>query len=126
MKNLILAALVMSMTSIAGAAELESGLQPGDAPPPFNVRDITGPKAGKTLCYRCMYGARPVVSIFAREIDDNVANLIKEVDKQVGCQRRQKNGCVRCASHRRCRCRRSNSEKSCRDEQHQECSIDRL
>jgi len=84
MKNLILAALVMSMTSIAGAAELESGLQPGDAPPPFNVRDITGPKAGKTLCYRCMYGARPVVSIFAREIDDNVANLIKEVDKQVG------------------------------------------
>jgi hypothetical protein len=84
MKNLILAALVMSMTSIAGAAELESGLKPGDSPPPFNVRDITGPKAGKTLCYRCMYGARPVVTIFTRDIDENVANLIKEVDNQVG------------------------------------------
>jgi len=72
------------MTSFAGAAEVQSGLQPGDAPPAFNVRDITGPKAGKTLCYRCMYGSRPVVSIFAREIDENVANLIKQVDAQVG------------------------------------------
>jgi len=84
MKNLIVAAMVLSMTSLAGAAEVQSGLQPGDAPPAFNVRDITGPKAGKTLCYRCMYGSRPVVSIFARDIDENVANLIKQVDAQVG------------------------------------------
>jgi len=84
MKNFILAAMVLSVTSFAGAAEVESGLQPGDAPPAFNVRDVTGPKAGKTLCYRCMYGSRPVVSIFARDIDDNVASLIKQVDKQVG------------------------------------------
>ncbi|MBD3674615.1 MAG: hypothetical protein HUJ26_13920 [Planctomycetaceae bacterium] len=76
--------MVLSMTSLAGAAEVQSGLQPGDAPPAFNVRDITGPKAGKTLCYRCMYGSRPVVSIFTREIDDNVASLIKQVDEQVG------------------------------------------
>lgn len=84
MKNLIIAAMVLSFASVAGAAEVQSGLQPGDAPPAFNVRDITGPKAGKTLCYRCMYGSRPVVSIFARDIDENVANLIKQVDAQVG------------------------------------------
>lgn len=84
MKKFLVAAMILGLAGVAGAAELESGLQPGDAPPPFNVRDITGPKAGKTLCYRCMYGSRPVVSIFTREIDDNVASLIKEVDKQVG------------------------------------------
>lgn len=84
MKKLLVAALMMGLANVAVAAELESGLQPGDAPPAFNVRDVTGPKAGKTLCYRCAYGPRPVVTIFAREIDENVANLIKEVDKQVG------------------------------------------
>lgn len=33
-------------------AELKSGLQVGDSAPAFNVRDITGPNAGKSLCYR--------------------------------------------------------------------------
>lgn len=86
MKKFLVAALILGVAGVGAAiaAELESGLQPGDAPPAFNVRDVTGPKAGKTLCYRCAYGPRPVVSIFAREIDENVTNLIKEVDKQVG------------------------------------------
>lgn len=36
-----------------GAAEgLKSGLQVGDTAPAYNVRDITGPNAGKSLCYR--------------------------------------------------------------------------
>ena len=30
---------------------LKSGLQPGDRTSPFNVRDITGPKKGTSLCY---------------------------------------------------------------------------
>jgi hypothetical protein len=36
-----------------GAAEkaLKSGLQPGDKTSPFDVRDITGPNKGKSLCY---------------------------------------------------------------------------
>jgi len=34
------------------AAELKSGLQPGDPAGVFNVRDITGPNKDKTLCYR--------------------------------------------------------------------------
>ena len=42
--------------AVAGAAlatdPIKSGLQVGDAATPFNVRDITGPNAGKTLCYR--------------------------------------------------------------------------
>lgn len=90
MKNFLVAAMILGVTGIAGAAELKSGLQPGDAPPAFNVRDVTGPKAGKTLCYRCAYGPRPVVSIFARDIDDNVASLIKQVDQQVGANEDKK------------------------------------
>jgi hypothetical protein len=90
MKKFIVAAMILGMAGLAGAAELKSGLQPGDAPPAFNVRDVTGPKAGKTLCYRCAYGPRPVVSIFARDIDDNVATLIKQVDQQVGANEDKK------------------------------------
>lgn len=65
------------------AAELESGLQPGDSPGAFNVQDVTGPSKGKSLCYRCQYGNRPVISIFARDVDENLANLIKQVDGEV-------------------------------------------
>jgi hypothetical protein len=31
------------------------------------------------LCYRCRYGARPVVSIFTREVNDEVVELIEAV-----------------------------------------------
>jgi hypothetical protein len=31
------------------------------------VLDVTGPNKGKTLCYVCQNGTRPVTLIFARE-----------------------------------------------------------
>jgi hypothetical protein len=34
------------------AEELKSGPQPGDTAGAFNVKDITGPQKGKSLCYR--------------------------------------------------------------------------
>ncbi len=78
-------ALVVACSGLsASAAELKSGLQPGDAPGAFNVQDVTGPSKGKSLCYRCQYGNRPVVSIFARNVDENLTNLIKQVDNVVG------------------------------------------
>jgi hypothetical protein len=85
MKNLLAIALMLGVAGVAGAAEIKSGLQPGDAPPAFNVRDVTGPSAGKTLCYRCQYGSRPVVTIFTRDIEDAATQaLIKDVDATVG------------------------------------------
>jgi len=63
--------------------EVKSGLQPGSFPGPFGVLDITGPAKGETLCYRCKFGDKPVVSIFARSIDDNLAGLLKSVDGQI-------------------------------------------
>ncbi len=49
----------------------------------FYVTDVTGPAAGDKLCYRCRFKDRPVVSIFVRDVDDNVAKLVKEVDESV-------------------------------------------
>ena len=36
----------------AKAGELESGLQVGESPGAFYVKDVTGPNKGSTLCYR--------------------------------------------------------------------------
>jgi hypothetical protein len=47
------AVLLMAAAGVAVAAEeLKSGLQVGERTSPYNIRDITGPNAGKTLCYR--------------------------------------------------------------------------
>ncbi len=44
-------ALLIATTGLL-AAELKSGLQKDEPAGAFNVKDITGPKAGKSLCYR--------------------------------------------------------------------------
>jgi len=75
------------MVDSAQAADLESGLQVGAYPNPYYVTDITGPSAGQKLCYRCKYGAQPVVNIFARKMDENVTKLVKELDAVVGKNR---------------------------------------
>jgi len=80
MKNLLSGALVLALVGVVVAAELESGLKVGAAPGAYNVKDITGPSAGKSLCYRCQYGARPVVNVFARSVNDDLAKLVKEID----------------------------------------------
>lgn len=47
------AALVMAAVGVVvGAEVVKSGLQVGEHAPAYNVRDITGPNQGKTLCYR--------------------------------------------------------------------------
>lgn len=65
------------------AAQVKSGLEPGSYAAPFIVRDITGPAKGESLCYFCRYGGRPVVSIFARDVDENLTKLVKQVDQQI-------------------------------------------
>lgn len=82
----VAAACLLVVTGAAFAAdELKSGLPVGFKDvPPFNVRDITGPSKGKTLCYRCAYGAKPVVTVFARELTDDVKDLVKKIDAKVG------------------------------------------
>jgi hypothetical protein len=84
MKNVFVSLSVVALLCVAvQAAELVSGLKPGDKVGAYNVKDITGPNAGKSLCYRCKFGARPVVNVFARDVNDNLANLVAAVDKVV-------------------------------------------
>ena len=86
----VLALVAVAASGWAFAAEkLESGLAVGADVPAFNVRDITGPAKGTTLCYRCKYGDRPVVTVFTREVNDTVKDLVKRIDEQVGATGRQ-------------------------------------
>ena len=87
MRSLLVLSIVASGLGTASAADLESGLLVGDYPHPFFVMDVTGPAAGEKLCYRCRYGAQPVVNIFARKLDENVTKLIKEIDGVVAKNR---------------------------------------
>ena len=78
---------IVGLTLIVGIAFADpnsSPLQVGEDVGAFYVKDVTGPAAGTALCYRCRYGDRPVVSIFARNVDDKLASLLKEVDGVVG------------------------------------------
>lgn len=79
----LLAAAVLVNAGEKDAAKVDSGLKSGDFVAPFNVFDVTGSEKGTSLCYRCKFGGRPVVSIFTRSLDDNVVALIQDVDKQV-------------------------------------------
>jgi len=79
-----LAVACVALVGVAFAAdEVKSGLGIGESVPAFNVRDITGPSKGKTLCYRCQYGAQPVVAIFARDVNAPVGELVKKIDEVV-------------------------------------------
>jgi len=81
MKNVLtLAVAVACLSATAFAEELEVGSNVGA----FYVKDVTGPAAGTKLCYRCRFRNRPVVSIFARDVDKNVTELISKVDGVVG------------------------------------------
>ena len=46
------AIVALAFSAMAVADDLQSGLQVGDKAGPFNVRDVTGPSAGQSLCYR--------------------------------------------------------------------------
>jgi hypothetical protein len=82
---------VLAVAGVAVAADaVKSGLGVGESPSPFNVKDITGPNKGTSLCYRCAYGAKPVACVFTREITPEVTGLIKEIDASVGANKDKK------------------------------------
>jgi len=81
------AAVSMAAASVA-VAELTSGPQPGDSVGAFTVTKVTGNPDdgvadGKSLCYRCKMGARPVVMVFARTADEKLAKLLKKLEGEL-------------------------------------------
>lgn len=85
---LIAAALVSFGAASVATAELTSGPQPGDSVGAFTVTKVTGNADdgvadGKSLCYRCKMGARPVVMVFARSADEKLAKLLKKLEGEL-------------------------------------------
>jgi hypothetical protein len=84
----VVAALVAGATLVRADDELKSGPQPGQPIKAFNVIKVAGADSdgvdkGETLCYRCKYGSRPMVMVFARGTDEKLTSLVKELDEAV-------------------------------------------
>jgi hypothetical protein len=76
-------ALLVGFTLSVSADDLKSGPD-GKIGGAFNVKAITGERAGDTLCYVCKYNgeARPaVVLIFTQKADENLVKVVKAVDE---------------------------------------------
>ena len=73
----------MFMTAAVVMAAPKSGPAVGDSPAPFEVQDVTGPSAGKSLCYRCKFGDEPVVCVFIRDTSEMNVELIKALDEKL-------------------------------------------
>jgi len=83
-----LAVALVACAALVTAAELESGLKPGKAVGAFDVLKCSGAPddgvaVGDQLCYRCKYGAQPMVMVFARTCDDQLAGFAKKLDDEV-------------------------------------------
>jgi len=82
--------LALAATGMAGTAraEVTSGYQVGESVGAMTVTKVTGNPLdgvadGKTLCYRCKMGSRPVVMVFARTADEKLAKLLKKLDEEI-------------------------------------------
>jgi len=89
MRNLKLGLFIaaVGMLAVSAFAAVESGLKPGAVPGAFQVVDVTGPNKGKELCYRCAYGASPVVAVFVNGDAAKSAKLVASVQKIVDARK---------------------------------------
>lgn len=81
----VVATSVVGLALLAGgvlaAGTLKSGPQVGEeVPGPFHPLNVTGADAGKKVCLYCKNGNHPVAMIFARDLSQPVATLIKKID----------------------------------------------
>ena len=83
---LILANLPFALVGGVLAAEaIKSGPQPGEElAGPFHPLNVTGPNAGEKQCLYCKNGTNPVAMIFAREVSEPLAVLVKKIDAATG------------------------------------------
>lgn len=55
--------------------------------PSFYVRAVTGALSGKSVCYVCRNGDRPVVIVLLKDLGPDAARLLKELDQVVNQHR---------------------------------------
>ena len=74
--------LVLTAAGFALGADLKSGPQVNETlAGPFHPLNITGSNAGKKHCLYCENGSNPVAMVFAREVNEPLAKLIKKLDQ---------------------------------------------
>lgn len=82
-------ALVCSSAGTACAdTSTEDSLKQGDSIGVFYVTKVAGAEddgvePGEELCYRCRYGSRPMVIVFARDTGGKVTDLVKQIEAAV-------------------------------------------
>lgn len=87
-KAFLMAVALVLGVAVTASAEVTSGPQVGDSVGAFTVtkvagNDDDGVEAGKSLCYRCKMGQRPVVMVFARTADPKLAKLLKKIEGEI-------------------------------------------
>jgi len=75
------------MVAASAFAAVESGLKPGTPTSAFQVVDVTGPHKGQQLCYRCSYGAAPVIAAFVNGDVTKSAGLVANIQKLVDARK---------------------------------------
>jgi len=88
MLTVTLLSMCLATAAWADSTDSGSGLQQGDPIGAFYVTKIAGAvddsvEVGESLCYRCRYGSRPMVIVFARDTGGDVPALLAALDKTV-------------------------------------------
>jgi hypothetical protein len=77
----------------ASPVAAQQGLKRGDPVGVFYVTKVAGAEddgvsPGEHLCYRCRYGSRPLVMVFARKTGNRLTDLVHRLDRAVVTHRR--------------------------------------
>lgn len=85
--SIAIAAIFISI--FANPLVAQDCLKEGDPVGAFYVTKIAGAisdgvQVGQELCYRCRYGSRPMIMVFARKSDAQLVRLVKEIDTAIG------------------------------------------
>ena len=84
----MMAMMAVVMLAATASAEVTSGPQVGDSVGAFTVTKVAGNPddgfaVGRSGCYRCKTGSKPVVMVFARSADEKLAKLLKKIEEEV-------------------------------------------
>ncbi|GAA5510863.1 hypothetical protein [Novipirellula caenicola] len=92
MSRLLICSVLLFAASLSNAfaadASRDGGLKQGDPIGVFYVTKIAGAEEDgvdveQEICYRCRYGSRPMVIVFARQTDGKLAKLVQKLDAAV-------------------------------------------
>jgi hypothetical protein len=84
----MMAMMAVVMLAATASAEVTSGPQVGDSVGAFTVTKVAGNPddgfaVGRSGCYRCKTGSKPVVMVFARSADEKLAKFLLKLEEEI-------------------------------------------